>query len=40
MAMELTEDWKESIRLLESHNVEYMIVGGIAVAFHGLCGRG
>ena len=35
MAMELTEDWKEFLRLLESHNVEYMIVGGIAVAFHG-----
>ncbi|MEM6469488.1 MAG: hypothetical protein AAF802_07940 [Planctomycetota bacterium] len=33
--MELTEDWKEFLRLLESHDVEYMIVGGIAVAFHG-----
>ena len=35
MAMQLTEDWKEFLRLLESHSVDYMIVGGIAVAFHG-----
>ncbi len=35
MAMQLTEDWKEFLRLLESHKVDYMIVGGIAVAFHG-----
>ncbi|QDV44993.1 hypothetical protein Enr13x_48660 [Stieleria neptunia] len=34
MAMALTEDWKEVLRLIGSHSVEDMIVGGIAVAFH------
>jgi hypothetical protein len=28
-------DFEELLRLLEEHNVEYMIVGGYAVAFHG-----
>lgn len=35
MAMKLTDDWKEFLRCLESHGVEYVVVGGIAVAFHG-----
>ncbi|MCC6490216.1 MAG: hypothetical protein IT364_22215, partial [Candidatus Hydrogenedentes bacterium] len=28
-------DFKELLQLLEDHRVEYMIVGGYAVAFHG-----
>jgi hypothetical protein len=28
-------DFEELLRLLEEHHVEYMIVGGYAVAFHG-----
>lgn len=29
-------DFEDFLRLLESHQVEYMIVGGYAVAFHGF----
>ena len=28
-------DFEELLRLLEEHRVEYMVVGGYAVAFHG-----
>jgi hypothetical protein len=28
-------DFEELLRLLEEHHVEYMVVGGYAVAFHG-----
>jgi len=28
-------DFEELFRLLEEHRVDYMIVGGYAVAFHG-----
>ncbi len=28
-------DFEELLRLLEEHRVDYMIVGGYAVAFHG-----
>jgi len=33
--MNILPDFKDFLRLLESHQVEYMIVGGYAVAFHG-----
>jgi len=28
-------DFEELLRLLEDHNVDYMVVGGYAVAYHG-----
>ena len=31
----LPPDFKEFLRLLNSHGVEYLLVGGYAVAFHG-----
>ena len=33
--MEIQQDFKELLELLNAHNVEYMIVGGYALAFHG-----
>jgi hypothetical protein len=33
--MNIQPDFEEFLRLLEEHQVEYMIVGGYAVAFHG-----
>ena len=33
--MNIQPDFKELLALLEKHQVEYMIVGGYAVAFHG-----
>ena len=33
--MTLAEDFEEFVRLLNCHNVEYMVVGGYAMAFHG-----
>lgn len=33
--MNIQQDFKELLALLEKHRVEYMIVGGYAVAFHG-----
>ena len=33
--MNTQPDFEELLRLLEEHRVEYMIVGGYAVAFHG-----
>jgi hypothetical protein len=33
--MNIQPDFEELLRLLEKHNVDYMIVGGYAVAFHG-----
>ena len=33
--MEIQKDFKELLELFNSHNVEYMIVGGYALAFHG-----
>jgi hypothetical protein len=33
--MDLNQDFKEFIELLNSHNVEYLVVGGYAVGFHG-----
>jgi len=34
--MELSQDFKEFIQLLNAHEVEYLIVGGYAVAIHGF----
>jgi hypothetical protein len=34
--MNIQHDFKELLRLLEEHKVEYLIVGGYAVAFHGF----
>jgi predicted Zn-dependent protease with MMP-like domain len=34
--MLLPEDWREFIKLLNSHGVEYLIVGAVALAHHGL----
>lgn len=33
--MNIQQDFQELLKLLEKHNVEYMIVGGYAVAFYG-----
>ncbi|MFZ2656364.1 MAG: nucleotidyltransferase [Victivallales bacterium] len=33
--MNIQEDFQELLKLLEKHGVEYMIVGGYAVAFYG-----
>ncbi len=33
--MNIQQDFKELLRLLEENKVEYLIVGGYAVAFHG-----
>lgn len=33
--MEVQKDFKELLELFNRHNVEYMIVGGYALAFHG-----
>jgi hypothetical protein len=34
--MEFQEDFKELLRLFNNHNVEYIIVGGYALAHHGV----
>ncbi len=34
--MNIQQDFKELLQLLENNNVVYMIVGGYAVAFHGF----
>lgn len=34
--MNIQQDFKELLVLLEEHGVDYMIVGGYAVAFHGF----
>ncbi len=33
--MEIQQDFKELLELFNAHDVEYMIVGGYALAFHG-----
>ncbi len=34
--MEIQQDFKELLKLLNAHNVEYVIVGAYALAFHGV----
>lgn len=34
--MNIQQDFEELLRLLEENKVEYLIVGGYAVAFHGF----
>jgi hypothetical protein len=33
--MKIQSDFRELLELFNAHNVEYMIVGGYALAFHG-----
>jgi hypothetical protein len=33
--MNIQQDFEELLRLLEEHKIEYLIIGGYAVAFHG-----
>ena len=33
--MQLTNDWREFLELLNSKKVEYLVVGAYAVAWHG-----
>lgn len=33
--MELNQDFREFIQLLNAHKVEYLVVGGYAVGYHG-----
>jgi hypothetical protein len=33
--MIISQDFKEFIELLNTHNVQYLVIGGYAVAFHG-----
>jgi len=33
--MEIQRDFKELLELFNAHSVEYLIVGGYALAFHG-----
>ena len=33
--IELHQDFKDFLKLLNSHNVEYLLVGGYAVGYHG-----
>jgi len=33
--MEIQKDFKELLELFNAHNVEYVVVGGYALAFHG-----
>jgi hypothetical protein len=34
--MEIHQDYRELLELLNAHNVKYVIVGAYALAFHGL----
>ena len=34
--MNIQPDFEDFLRLLEGHQVDYMIIGGYAVAFHGF----
>src|SRR5260370_33204641 len=34
--MPLNKDWREFLELLNSNEVEYLVVGAFAVAFHGF----
>jgi len=35
MAIELASDFKEFLKLLNLHHVEYLLIGGYAVSYHG-----
>ncbi|MEK6335521.1 MAG: hypothetical protein AABM67_11270 [Acidobacteriota bacterium] len=35
MELELANDYKEFLRLLHAHGVEYLLIGGWAVGYHG-----
>jgi predicted nucleotidyltransferase len=35
MAIELPPDFREFLRLLSDHDVEYLLIGGYAVGYHG-----
>jgi hypothetical protein len=35
-SMNTQPDFEDFLRLLEAHGVDYMIVGGYAVAYHGF----
>ena len=35
MALTLPDDFKEFLRLLNSHCVDYLLIGGFAVSYHG-----
>ncbi len=35
-SMNIQPDFEDFLRLLETHRVDYMIIGGYAVAFHGF----
>jgi len=35
MDLELPNDFKEFLRLLRAHGVEYLLIGGWAVGYHG-----
>jgi hypothetical protein len=35
MAVQLPDDFKEFLKLLSDHNVEYLLIGGYAVGFYG-----
>jgi len=34
-AMQLPRDFKEFLKLLDSHKVRYLMIGGYAVSYHG-----
>ncbi len=34
-ASELNPDFKDFLRLLNEHDVKYLLIGGYAVAYHG-----
>jgi hypothetical protein len=36
--MPLTEEWREFIESLNSNGVEYLVVGAVALAYHGFPG--
>lgn len=35
MALHIPEVFKDFLKLLEKHDVEYLLIGGYAVAYHG-----